>query len=338
MSETWLQDDVGNSELFPPDYNVHRCDRKLDRTNLTTGGGVLLACKSVLKSEKLDLSHLETNFPSLDIIGCKCTINVKVIFIVVIYIPPTTSLQCYEQFFEALELLDLLYNQNILILGDFNNPNYCNNDNNTKTICLNNFSSFFNLNQLNNITNVNGRMLDLVFSNLKCEVMRNNIPFVTEDAYHPALFISIEKVSKLHNFHPNLTQKAYNFRKANYATLYDAFLHVDWSFVNNFSDVNIALEAVYSKLYEILDAHVPLYKKVNKKYPKWYTLEIISNIKRKYKHYKKFKETKDNFYLEQFKHLRSVIKNQIKAAYDSYLLEVQSSLIVDPQNFWSYIQ
>ena len=103
--------------------------------------------------------------------------------------------------------------------------------------------------------------------------------------YHPVLFISIEKVSKLNSFHPNLAQKAYNIRKANFITLYVVFRNVDWSFIYNFSDVNT--KAFYSKLYGTLNAYIHLYKNANKKYSKRFTSEIMSNTKRKYKYYKK---------------------------------------------------
>ena len=41
--------------------------------------------------------------------------------------------------------------------------------------------------------------------------------------------------------------------------------------------------------------------------------------------------------LENFKFLRSLIKQQIKIAYSSYIREIQETVSTDPNKFWSYV-
>lgn len=224
-------------------------------------------------------------------------------------------------------------------MGDFNITHFVNNDNkDTKTFYMNNFSNFFNLTQYNNILNDQGRLLDLVLSNTECEVMHDNAPLVREDVFHPALFV-IPKINlKSKNFIHNVSHKAYNFRKANYLTLYNSLLDVNWEFLHSTSNINEACDKFYDKLYEMFDMHVPMYKNSKRKFPKWYNSDIILNIRKKSKHLEKYKLYKSGYDLEEFKRLRALIKQQVDLAYREYMLNVQSSIISDSQQFWSYAQ
>ena len=48
-TETWLNDSVHNSEIFPPNYNIYRRDRR------DGFGGVLIAVKADIVSDHLDV-------------------------------------------------------------------------------------------------------------------------------------------------------------------------------------------------------------------------------------------------------------------------------------------
>lgn len=326
-------------ELFPKVYNVHRSDRKLLVTNYTTGGGVLLACKDSIKSERVNLPLFESCLPSIDILCCKCIINFSTIFVFVVYVPPNTTLDNFELFFETLEQLNFVFGHHVLILGDFNVSQFVSgNINDRKASLVKDFATFFNFQQFNTILNDSGRLLDLVFSNNHCEVLRESAPFVIEDSYHPSLFIKLQIKSKFINFSSHKNHKAYNFKKANFPGLYNALLDSDWYYLQNFDDVNLALDSFYDKLYQIFDKYVPQYKSYNRQYPKWYTADIISNIRKKYKHFEKYKTTNSRYHLQEFKKLRTIIKEQISSAYSTYINSIQSSISSDPKYFWSYIQ
>lgn len=86
LTETWIQQDVLNSELFPDNYTVYRSDRNLQLTNYHTGGGTLLACKNNIKSEILNLSIFDESCPATDIVGCKLLVNfVLYLYLLFIY-------------------------------------------------------------------------------------------------------------------------------------------------------------------------------------------------------------------------------------------------------------
>lgn len=115
-------------------------------------------------------------------------------------------------------------------------------------------------------------------------------------------------------------------------------MNVDWSVLETFVDVNEAVQYFYSKINAVLDIHVPLYKTYKRRYPKWYTSEIINNIRQKSKHFEKYKKHKSMQHFQEYKRLRALIKQQIENAYENYLLNVQASIKTDSKNFWAFIQ
>lgn len=339
--ETWLSDDVSSAEYFPTAYTVLRCDRNFAETGLSKGGGALLAVKSEFFSEPVNLSYILDNLPLVDIVGCKCLINnFFILFIYVIYIPPSISVEHFELFLNLLEQI-ISTNGNILILGDFNIPSFNNNIFDTKRQLMHAFLEFTNTTQFNNIVNINGRLLDLVLSDLKtCTVSRDISPLVKEDVHHPALCINVlPKIINSAKFPVNSRENNnYNFRKANYPALYDSLLQTDWTFLDDFNDANKACDEFYEKLYSIFDVHVPKYKNTKrKKFPVWYTTEIIKNIKERDHYRKNYKKYNDINSLEEYKRVRTMINLQVKEAYNNYLENVENALTVDPKHFWSYI-
>nr|CAH7718732.1 unnamed protein product [Callosobruchus chinensis] len=174
---------------------------------------------------------------------------------------------------------------------------------------------------------------------MNCTVIRENLPMVPEDIpYHPALDITLENISTRATIFPQLNDLSmYNFHKANFPGLYEELFLADWSFLDNLTDLNLGTEKFYSFIYNTLDIYVPKYLSHNRKYPPWFTSDIIRNIKRKAKLLRNFKHSGSISFLDEFKRLRSIIKAQLSSAYSNYLARVQASISNDPRCFWSYM-
>lgn len=290
--------------------------------------------------DHLNLDHTVNLVPFIDILGCRCTLRNISVYIFVIYIAPRVTSEELEIFFEYFEQ-SIIHKENVIIMGDFNVTNFVNRDlADPKYRTLDSFINFSNLNQQNTIRNIHGRILDLIITDVNCSINRDSVPLIKEDDHHPSLIINFKLDSdEPGNFPANRENKSYNFRKANYLGLYNDILNTDWSFLDNYNDVNIACEEFYGKLYSLLDVHVPLYRNVRpNKYPKWFTPEIKNNIKLKDHYRKKYKKSGNNLYFQEFSRLRSLIKNLTSVAYNNYLASVESNISIDPKNFWSYIQ
>lgn len=259
LTETWLSYGISSSELFSHSYNVLRCDRQFEPTGLSRGGGVLIATKSDIQFFSVDLSEFHINFPIIDIIGKKYFLQNTTFYIFTLYIPPNIIVQELEQFFEQFELF-LCNLENVVIMGDFNVPHYITGDVDAKSQILRNFIEFLSFEQHNGVPNESGRILDLVLSKIRCHIFHDNVPLVTEDKHHPALFISLSLSTQHHNSFPvKLSHKCYNFKKANFPGLYNELFVTDWTFLTEFNSINLACDAFYTKFYAILDNHVPQY-------------------------------------------------------------------------------
>ncbi|KAI5640497.1 reverse transcriptase (RNA-dependent DNA polymerase) domain-containing protein [Phthorimaea operculella] len=174
-------------------------------------------------------------------------------------------------------------------------------------------------------------------------------PFVPADAYHPPLSIRVS--CPIGVLPPSQSQQAakprdgecpaWNFKKADYCGLYEALSSIDWTDVLAITDVDIAVQTLYTRLYECFNEFVPL-KKEHKSadryvYPSWYTPEIIHNIKQKFYHLKMHKTTGAIYNRELFKYYRWHVKNLIDYAYQQHIDNVQKSIISDPTKFWGYV-
>ena len=176
-----------------------------------------------------------------------------------LYVPPHISASDYEILFDALESLYYLYESYLLVIGDFNVPNYVGmhiSVSDWKVLSVQNFSNFYNLTQYNTIKNCNNKILDLVLTNLNCEVSKALDTFILEDAYHPALMIHMFCTDNLMNF-PVISNNDHNFRKANFPNLYSDLMLINWSFLSKIEDINVMVEEFYFKLYFLFQKHVP---------------------------------------------------------------------------------
>lgn len=341
VTETWLQSDILSSEIFPDTYVCYRSDRQLDLVDVSRGGGVLLAVDEAVQTEVLDLSLVQNEVPEIDILGCKLNFKHFLIYVLVVYIPPSLCVTQIEYFFELLSSADILYNRNVLIMGDFNIPHFNEHTiSSSKQRHLNTFFSTLNLRQFNDVPNANNRRLDLIFGNLDCVVSRNRVPLVTEDAHHPSLLVKFKaQLPRIDNFPINKENLYnFNFRKANFPLLYNLILNADWSPVTNQADVTKSCESLYNILNSIFSASIPLKQKRRRSFPPWFNKEIINNIFKKERAYRNFRVFKSDFYLRKFESLRSLIKVQCQHAYRMYILNAERNIADDPTHFWSFIQ
>nr|CAH7742969.1 unnamed protein product [Callosobruchus chinensis] len=229
--------------------------------------------------------------PDRDYDSMECQVSHKLFYILVIYVPPAIPLATVSDFYESLMQIECIHNRDIIIMGDFNIPKFVDNNlDDGATATITDFMNFLNLRQYNTVLNSLNRLLDLVMSNVECNVVRDVSPAVKEDDYHPALLI-LPKVfyKKQKIFTRGAGNLLYNFRRANFHGLYDAILHTDWSFLSHFFDVDAAVQVFYDKLYEILDMYVPKSKVMKRQFPFWYTSNIIKNIKLKEKCLSRYK-------------------------------------------------
>lgn len=343
LSETWLAPDILDSEIVNYKYIVYRNDRNFDLTGATRGGGVLISVNSLFHTSLLDLDFILALIPSINLVGIKLIISRVTYYIINVYIPPNSPLDVYDSLFEAICSLQYLLNgdSNVLILGDFNIPDYIKliqlGSNNSKLLCsLTNFMNYLGFVQCNKILNVSNRVLDLVICRSDISVQESHSPLVSVDLYHPPLEFSLNLMSGFSKFKNN-KQVTFNFRKSNFPQLYDGLLQTDWSFLERYSNVDLACHDFYDKINGLFAESVP--KTVSKRasYPPWFTVEIIRQLREKAQLLRRAKSTGEEQALASYKILRNKLKKDITASHSDYIRRAESDLSQNPSKFWACV-
>lgn len=351
LVETWLQNEHVSDQYFFHDYTVVRKDRDcfLAFPGTSRGGGALLAIRDDVDFVRMNLDSFVAAVPVVDVVGCKCKLSNVSICVLVVYVPPSISVEMFSVMFSLFEEI-ATSEKYFVLLGDFNAPQYnCSGTDavivaaapgsaNRKVEVIDEFLNITGLSQHNSICNEYGRLLDLIFSNIDCTLKRDTSPLVTEDAYHPALIVTpnlSNHRSKVFPFNSNI--KSYNFRRADLPSLYSALLNYDWNQLESMESADIAVTRFTDAVHELFDQFVPLYKGKCAKYPCWYTKEIIRMIKLKSGAHNRYLRTQLHFHYQEFKRLRTLTKSMVKDAYRRYVGDVQESLFAEPKRFWSFV-
>jgi hypothetical protein len=183
------------------------------------------------------------------------------------------------------------------------------------------FSSL-NLHQLNNILNVHGSQLDLVFSNNPLvNVMPLDDSIVPIDLYHSVLTTNYTiSISPVH-IYPN--SWFYDFKKANYDQLNLIIASYNWSYMYKLNDVNSAVDIFNVVVLDAIDQTVP--KKLIRScmFPKWVSKELCVLIKQKKHQHKLFKLSGNNADYESFSAIRKKCKIMSKLCYNKYVEQIQ---------------
>lgn len=346
LTETWLSSTICNGEFFDLNsFNVFRKDRDFLATSKKRGGGVLIAARKNLLANSISLESLSPNFndmKQIDILAVRVKLGHQLIYILTLYIPPSTSSKDYALLFESLMSINILYKSNVIIVGDFNISEFhsCAANNSYPSEIYNycnNFSNFLNLNQKNHILNVSHRLLDLVYTNIDCLISHSSEVITSEDNYHPALEINLALCKKKTSSFRNNCSHELNFRKANFHQLYGNLCSEDFSLLESMTNVNDAVQYLYDTLYNICNAWVPLKKVQHGIYPTWYDMDIILHLKQKHKAWVRYKRSQTVEAYEIFKSLRNQTKALLKNSHRAYVHSVEAEIKTNPKKFWAFI-
>lgn len=118
LTETWLSNDLGDSELSLTGYTVFRCDRSHKTSGYLRGGGVLIAVRSTLKCNRIVLQeeNIEQVFVLLELAG-------RTVIIAAVYLPPSSNIDLFERHCKTVHDVIMTYPRaNVYLLGDYNLP------------------------------------------------------------------------------------------------------------------------------------------------------------------------------------------------------------------------
>lgn len=344
ITESWLKPDTPSNEIFDSEiFKVFRHDRLGKK-----GGGVLVAVNFSYKISVIDMSPYDLYNYNINIIALNISKYTITFTLLLIYIPPNTPADSYRDFFSTLMNVQALYDNPLIVIGDFNSPKFVENNVNLdfRTRIIKNFALAFDLMQFNNVKDGNGKCLDLAFANFECSLERAPYPLVPEDSYHPTLsistFLQMSHKFQPFNFITNTIEQniQFNFRKALLSDLYVYLSLIDWTILYNCTNVNEAYDIFITILLECFKLFVPVYSfSQNKirKYPPWFSKSVIREINKKNYLLKKKRRYKVNIYDSEIKLMSSFIHRSIKSEHDNYIANVERNIRSNPKFFWSFV-
>lgn len=120
------------------------------------------------------------------------------------------------------------------------------------------------LNQINNILNARGNILDLVLTDIAdCKVFPASDILSKIDRPHPPLVLSINNVNRK-NLTYNKEIRRYNFHKANYDLIKADLCNINWiSKFESLTNVTDHVEILQKEIWKVIVKHVPLKKPSN---------------------------------------------------------------------------
>lgn len=348
LTETNLNFDISDSELFDDRFIVFRRDRSSTYSSKKDGGGVLIAvnkrCNVTRQTswesdaEDVWISIIPTcdNEPLLNICCC--------------YIPPDISLAERAKFYDHIQniILNLKGLNDFLFLGDFNTPNIlwekspvfnslipCNPRGSDSDLLLE-FMSICNLNQFNFISNINKRHLDLIFSNLMSLPVHSCEALSKVDPHHPPLFVEVISSCQIRSIKPNMCRRL-NFSKCDYSSVKRELEMQNWYMSLSSGDINVVVNEFYLIIYKVIEKYTPFMKKHPHNIPFWFSTSLINCLSEKKKFHSRFKKYKNPRDYDTFSMLRSRCKTLMKECFDTYISSIENNLTCNIKAFWSFI-
>lgn len=348
LTETWLNENICNREIFDSRYIVYRRDRCLSRGSKKDGGGVLVAVSRNIPSARVESweSDCEDIWVTLKI---KCGNIVKRIALCVIYLPPPVRLESLGRFLENASNV-MNHVSDIVIMGDLNlgfmkwtkeslNHLIPSNYNCALGYSFIDFITENNLRQVNAISNVDSKFLDVILTNIPGSTVVMPSSLVTKvDLKHPHLLLNLTS-HVLQNHLESNPRCDFNFFKADYKKIITELKSINWN--NEFSEsvtVNDMLSTFYELLRDIIAQYVPKRRPKLSEFPPWFDTalrKLLSQKNSKRLKYMKYKNPRDKL---EYEILRSRCQKQLKACYKKYITQVEDNIAKNPNFLWNYVK
>lgn len=340
LTETWLNSSCSSACYFSDEYTVFRADRVYS-DKIKYGGGVLIACRSVLNAfRRPDLETYEEcvwlEIPTCDkshyLVGCY-------------YFPPNSAPNVFtDHFLDIGEKIDFL-KYKVHIYGDFNLPKV---DWSTglvtsdctatreKAECLIDFSNFHGLYQFNTMKNCAGNILDLILSNVPLfGVQAVRDPLVLVDKYHCpftlSFFLSFRAVREM-------VPEKFRYAYGNYLRLYNDLLAYDWSELLETEDVNTGVELLTSTVQGIMKKCIPHRKSKKCRFPCWFSHDLRHYLKKKQKYHKLYVKSESEYWYQRYSLCRKIVKKLIARDEADYHRLLEQNFKKEPSSFWDFVR
>ncbi|XP_072038658.1 uncharacterized protein [Amphiura filiformis] len=332
-TESWLDDSVTNSEVFPHNLVVYRKDR------ITHAGGVFIAIRdNMIGTHVTDLDcDCELTWTQIQIVGC------KTILLGAFYRKPDQNDEHYlAKLRDSLSRIKPDKGTIICLAGDFNLGEINWPSLSTAQGCkkptlsrqLLDIVCDFSLEQMVTEPTRKGNILDLFLTSHPSLVSRSIVtPGISDHDGIPLIDMetkpSVEKQKK---------RKIYLYKKIDLEGLKQEIKTLCENITDMANTTSSSVEDLWNTfkdgIHASMDANIPS-KMVGKKHQSpWISPRIKRLLRRKQRAYNKARKSNLTEDWENFKKQRKMVKTETKKAYWEY---VKGTCLESPKQFWSFI-
>lgn len=343
-----------STQLFDSSYTVYRQDRSSSNSSKSSGGGVLLAIRSCLKSRLL--SPPENS--SVEHLWVAVTAQKSTVFICVIYTPPdmVNNDALIDKHLEWLDWIvsQMGVNDNVIVLGDFNlrgiiwqrdssGSFFPDSSCSSLSLASRKLLDAYNtagLKQLNSVRNNNDRVLDLCFASEDicpdCSVVRAPSHLVKDVLHHPPLLLTAEIKPQL-QFNDTTSQIFYDFSKADYDGMNVFLRNLNWTQILNGADANQSASLFSSILIYAISQFVPQKTQRKPTQPAWSNAHLKSLKRSKRAALRKHSKYRTDATRSAYAQANELYTRLNDRLYRAHQVEIQNSLKSNPKSFWRYV-
>lgn len=349
LTETWLSSDVLNSELSS-DYEIYRLDRNPSTSQLLRGGGVLIGVKKHLRCKLVSL----VNANSLEQVAVCVSLPMQAIYICCVYIRPNSAPSIYADHASCVQqLCDIAKSTDTVVaLGDYNLPMlsweldadmHCYipiNASSEPEIVLTQSILACGLQQIQDICNVNGRLLDLAFvsDTDRIELFESPCGILKLDAHHRPFIVKIDYIRTTEDFVS--ARYYYDYDSCDEAAVHTRLQSLDWATVLADCDVDHAVLRFYDVIFDIIHECIPTRQRLPRVQfnQPWWTPELRNLRNRLRKTRKRFIKLRSEENKRLLRDMEELYSSRLNTVFHEYVLRNEANAKRDPSTFWSFVK
>ena len=335
LLESWLRPDIEDKFINVAHYTICRQDRaSLNTYNLPKrGGGICTYVKSTLSFSEVSDDSYKVNNSDIEINTIRLNMeNIRPIFIVALYRPPTGHTQPFSNHLtKLLDSMSTVRKYDVIIGGDFN-IDYQKPSPNRKI--LKDLEHSFGLTQMIKEKTrplYSNTTVDLILTNNPSFMKTGTLDLNISD--HLPVFIVRKKV-KVKPVTTEFIGRTYKHYSRE--ILHHKLAHVDWSNFLKEGDPNIQWKLFIDTLLPILDDICPMRKsKYTNSRPEWITVELMELANDRDRAMKLAKREPLPENISHAKNLRNEAKIAFKRLREKFIKSKLEEYEDDPKKFWS---
>ena len=336
-TETWLNEQISTSEIFPDGYTVYRMDRQND-----SHGGVVLAHKpNITVTERMDwmIGDSEIIWHQLELQKRRSVV------IGTVYKPKHDGKTLQDLSASLRKIQSDSPSSDIIIGGDFNQPNvnWTINDiipghwaSSSTAQALLNIIAEFGLEQLVREPTREKSILDLMLT--------NNPSVFSSVSVEPGISdhsIVVSDLSLMPRYRKKTKRKIFIRRKADLDGIKNHLRSFSESYFNELSSESIQTkwDSIQHAVTEAMEKYVPTKSSSNRRNLPWFDRTHRRLCRKKQRLYNKAKKSGKDEDWKAFKSFRRHVKTVLNKARRDYVSDhLAEQLKTNPKCFWTYIK